>query len=207
MRLSEFRITRFQFGRDRVIGDSQVLIDAVNVAALELVAEDGRTGLGFIQALFHPLPSHDEIVRVFEEEAWPALIGQSPIALVHRVGRPRGGNQRPYSLPYHEAIQVALWDLSGKITGANAKEVFADIVESGKPPAEVVRSKGLEKIADSGAIETAARAAIAANPKAVADFKSGKEAALKSLIGGIMKQTKGQADPKLAEEALRKLLL
>lgn len=114
MRLSEFRITRFQFARDRVIGDSQVQIDAINVAALELVAEDGSTGLGFIQALFHPLPSHDEIVRVFEEEAWPALIGQSPIALVHRVSRPRGGNQRPYSLPFFEAIQVALWDLAAK---------------------------------------------------------------------------------------------
>ena len=94
----------------------------------------------------------------------------------------------------------------GKLTGASAKEVFADIVESGKSPAEVVQAKGLAKIADSGAIEGAAKAAIAANPKAVADFKSGKEAALKSLLGGIMKQTKGQADPKLAEEALRKLL-
>jgi aspartyl-tRNA(Asn)/glutamyl-tRNA(Gln) amidotransferase subunit B len=95
---------------------------------------------------------------------------------------------------------------SGKLTGASAKEVFAEIVQTGKAPSEVVASRGLEKIADSGAIEGAARAAIAANPKAVADFKSGKEAALKSLIGGVMKQTKGQADPKLAEEALRKLL-
>jgi len=94
----------------------------------------------------------------------------------------------------------------GKLTGASAKEVFSDIVESGKAPADVVQARGLAKIADSGAIEGAAKAAIAANPKAVADFKSGKEAALKSLIGGIMKQTKGQADPKLAEEALRKLL-
>jgi aspartyl-tRNA(Asn)/glutamyl-tRNA(Gln) amidotransferase subunit B len=100
---------------------------------------------------------------------------------------------------------IAMVD-AGKLTGASAKEVFGDIVESGKSPADVVASKGLAKIADTGAIETAAKAAIAANPKAVADFKAGKEAALKSLIGGIMKQTKGQADPKLAEEALRKLL-
>ncbi len=95
---------------------------------------------------------------------------------------------------------------SGKLTGASAKEVFAEIVETGKAPAEIVAAKGLAKIADAGAIEGAAKSAIAANPKAVADFKSGKEAALKSLIGGVMKQTKGQADPKLAEEALRKLL-
>ena len=64
----------------------------------------------------------------------------------------------------------------------------------------MVREKGFEIIEDSGALEEAAKAAIAANPKAVADFKAGKEAALKSFIGGVMKQTKGKADPKKAEE-------
>ena len=117
MRLSEFRITRFQFSRDRVIGDSQVRADTVNVAALELVAEDGNTGLGFIQSLFHPLPAQDELVRIFEDEAWPALVGQYPAGLAHRVERPRGGNQRSFSLPFKEALQVAIWDLAAKQAG------------------------------------------------------------------------------------------
>ena len=114
MRIAEFRITRFQFARDRVIGDSQVRADAANVAALELIDEKGRVGLGFIQTLFHPLPSQAEIARVFEDEAWPGLVGQPPLGLVHRVNRPRGGNQRAYTLPFHEALQVALWDLAAK---------------------------------------------------------------------------------------------
>ncbi len=114
MRISEFRITRFQFARDRVIGDSQVRIDDVNIAALELIADTGAVGLGFIQSLFHPLPEQAEIERVFQLEAWPGLEGQPPAALVHRVGRPRGGNQRAYGLPFHEALQVALWDLAAK---------------------------------------------------------------------------------------------
>src|SRR5665213_572351 len=100
MRISSYSITRFQFARDRVIGDSQVRADTANVAALELIAEDGQAGLGFIQTLFHPLPSQDEIVRVFEEEAWPGLVGQAPAGLVHRVSRPRGGNQLPFALPF-----------------------------------------------------------------------------------------------------------
>ena len=99
MRIAEFRLTRFQFARDRVIGDSQVRADDVNIAALELIADTGAVGLGFIQTLFHPLPD---------------LVGQPPAALVHRVGRPRGGNQRAFSLPFHEALQVALWDLAAK---------------------------------------------------------------------------------------------
>jgi L-alanine-DL-glutamate epimerase-like enolase superfamily enzyme len=117
MRLDGFRVTRFQFRRDRAVGDSQVHVDSVNVAALELIADTGATGLGFIQTLFHPLPDEAEIVRAFQVEAWPALEGERPSALVHRVFRPRGGNQRDFSLPFDEAIQVALWDLAAKEVG------------------------------------------------------------------------------------------
>ncbi|MDL2398247.1 mandelate racemase/muconate lactonizing enzyme family protein [Rhizobium mayense] len=117
MSIAAFRITRFQFARDRVIGDSQVRADDANVAALELVSDSGEVGLGFIQTLFSPLPDQAEIERVFATEVWPGLEGQRAIALVHRVNRPRGGNQRATSLPFHEALQVALWDLAAKEVG------------------------------------------------------------------------------------------
>lgn len=117
MSISQFRITRFQFARDRVIGDSQVRIDDTNVAALELVSKSGEIGLGFIQSLFYPLPDQAEIETVFETEVWPTIKGQKAIGLVHRVNRPRGGTQRAFSLPFHEALQVALWDLAAKEAG------------------------------------------------------------------------------------------
>lgn len=66
-------------------------------------------GLAFVQTLFSALPDQDEIVRIFRAEVWPGL--------VHRVARPRGGNQRSASLPFHEALQVALWDLAAKRQG------------------------------------------------------------------------------------------
>ncbi|MDR3375610.1 MAG: mandelate racemase/muconate lactonizing enzyme family protein [Ancalomicrobiaceae bacterium] len=117
MRISEFRLTRFQFARERVIGDSQVRADDVNIAALELIDEQGRTGLGFAQSLFRPLPALAEMIRVFQSEVWPGFEGQLPLGLVHRVNRPRGGNQRALSLPFEEALQVALWDLAAKQVG------------------------------------------------------------------------------------------
>src|SRR3954452_13128012 len=117
MRITEFRITRFQFARDRIIGDSQVRADDANVAALELVDECGTSGLGFVQSLFRPLPRLDEITRIFCSEAWPDLEGHHPLGLVHRVHRLRGGNQRGFSLPLEEALQVALWDLAAKQAG------------------------------------------------------------------------------------------
>ena len=117
MHIVEFRLTRFQFARDRVIGDSQVRADDANIAALELIDDNGNVGLGFMQSLFRPLPGSDEIVRTFTTEVWPSLVEQSPLGMVHRVNRPRGGNQRAHSLPFDEAIQVALWDLAAKQVG------------------------------------------------------------------------------------------
>lgn len=117
IRVAEFRITRFQYARDRVIGDSQVRIEDMHLATLELIADTGEIGLGFILSLFHPLPDQAEIERIFRTEAWAGVEGQPPAALVHRVGRPRGGNQRAFSLPFHEALQLALWDLTAKQAG------------------------------------------------------------------------------------------
>jgi aspartyl-tRNA(Asn)/glutamyl-tRNA(Gln) amidotransferase subunit B len=95
---------------------------------------------------------------------------------------------------------------AGTLTGASAREAFAEMVATGRAAGEIVREKGLARVADAGAIEAAARAAIEANPRAAADFRAGKDAALKALLGGVMKQTQGRADPRKAEEALRKLL-
>jgi L-alanine-DL-glutamate epimerase-like enolase superfamily enzyme len=117
MQIRDFRITRFQFPRDRVIGDSQVRADMVYVAALELIDADGQSGLGFIQSLFTPLPEEAELERLFLQEVWPRLDGEYPASLVHRIARPRGGNLRPLALPAHEAVQVALWDLLAKQLG------------------------------------------------------------------------------------------
>jgi len=117
MQIRDFRITRFQFPRDRVIGDSQVRTEMVSVAALELIDARGQSGLGFMQSLFTPLPDSAELERLFLQDLWPALEGQHPAGLVHRVSRPRGGNQRGPALPAHEAVQVALWDLLSKQLG------------------------------------------------------------------------------------------
>jgi L-alanine-DL-glutamate epimerase-like enolase superfamily enzyme len=114
MRLSDFRLTRFQYARDRVIGDSQVRIDDVNAAAVELLTDDGEVGLGFVLALFAPLPGQADMERVFRAEVWPGLEGRHPAAIVHEVSRPRGGNRRGFSVPFGEAVQVALWDLAAK---------------------------------------------------------------------------------------------
>lgn len=115
--ISDFTITRFSFPRDRVIGDSQVRIESCHVAAVELHADDGLTGLGFASSLFHPHPDRAELERAFRTEAFGGLRGQAPAALVHRVLRPRGGNARPLPHGFGDAVDQALWDLAAQQAG------------------------------------------------------------------------------------------
>jgi L-alanine-DL-glutamate epimerase-like enolase superfamily enzyme len=133
MQITDFRITRFQFPRDRVIGDSQVRAEEVHLATIELIGERGEIGLGFMQSLFHPLPAETEIERTFREECWPSIEGQHVEALAHAVRRPRGGNMRRMGLPFEEALQHAVWDLFAKsvhmplwkLLGAQRREIAA----------------------------------------------------------------------------------
>jgi L-alanine-DL-glutamate epimerase-like enolase superfamily enzyme len=115
--IRDFTITRFSFRRDRVIGDSQVRADCCFAAALELHTDDGLTGLGFLLQLFHPLPDRSELERAFRLEAFPGLRGQPPAGMVHRVLRPRGGNNRALPYGFGEAIDQALWDLAAQQAG------------------------------------------------------------------------------------------
>ena len=69
-----------------------------------------------------------------------------------------------------------------------------------------VKAHGLEQVSDPGAVAGAVEAAFAANPQSVADFLSGKEKAFGFLVGQVMRQLKGRADPKAVNEAVRKKL-
>jgi aspartyl-tRNA(Asn)/glutamyl-tRNA(Gln) amidotransferase subunit B len=95
---------------------------------------------------------------------------------------------------------------SGKISGKQGKEVFADMFTSGKSAALVVKEKGIEQLSDAGAIEALCDQVIAANPKPAADFKAGNAASLNFLKGQVMKLSKGQANPALAGEILERKL-
>ena len=96
---------------------------------------------------------------------------------------------------------------SGSISGRQGKEVFAEMMTSGKAPAVIVEEKGLKQVSDTGAIEAFCDEVIAANPNSVADYKSGKEAALNFLKGQVMKLSKGKANPAVAGEILAKKLV
>ncbi len=94
----------------------------------------------------------------------------------------------------------------GTISGRMAKDVFEEMMASGKDAADIVEDKGLEQITDSGEIEAAVDAVITENPDQVRQFRDGNEKTLGWFVGRIMQATGGKANPKMVNELLRKKL-
>jgi aspartyl-tRNA(Asn)/glutamyl-tRNA(Gln) amidotransferase subunit B len=92
---------------------------------------------------------------------------------------------------------------TGTISGKIAKTVFEEMFTTGKDPEMVVQEKGLVQISDSGELETLAQRVIEANPQSVEDYLAGKERALGFLVGQMMKETKGRANPGMVNELLK----
>jgi len=105
--------------------------------------------------------------------------------------------------PAHLAALVRLVE-SGVVSSNSAKEVFTDMFASGEMPEGIVRRKGLQQTTDTGELAQWVAEAITANPKAVAEFKAGKEQAINAVKGAVMKASKGKANPKLVDELVRK---
>lgn len=91
----------------------------------------------------------------------------------------------------------------GVLSSKLAKSVFEELTKSNKAPADIVKEKGLEQISDSSAIQAVVDKIVAANPKSIEDFKAGKDKALGFLVGQIMRETKGKANPEMVNQMLK----
>lgn len=95
---------------------------------------------------------------------------------------------------------------AGEANVPAAREVLAALMSEGGEPAAIMSAKGLGQISDAAAIEELVREAAAANPKAVADVRGGKQKARRALVGYVMKKTGGRANPKVVDESITKIL-
>ncbi|MCD6500816.1 Asp-tRNA(Asn)/Glu-tRNA(Gln) amidotransferase subunit GatB [bacterium] len=98
---------------------------------------------------------------------------------------------------------IYLGEISSKIAKTLLKEMFG----TGKDPSQIVKDKGLRQISDEEELEKIVGEVIDKNKKPVEDYKKGKEAALQFLVGQVMKETKGKANPQIILQLLKKLLV
>jgi aspartyl-tRNA(Asn)/glutamyl-tRNA(Gln) amidotransferase subunit B len=107
--------------------------------------------------------------------------------------------------PAHLAGLLRLIE-DGTISGKIAKDVFERMLRSGQDAGTIVRRDGLTQVSDSAELARIVEGVVAANAKAVDDYRKGKTAAAKALVGQVMKATGGKANPALVNQLLQEKL-
>jgi len=101
------------------------------------------------------------------------------------------------------AILIAKGELSSRM----AKDILAEMHKTGLDPRNIIDEKGISQVTDEGAISEAIKEVLSENPKAVEDYKKGKENALQFLFGKTMAKLKGQGNIEIIREVLEKGLI
>ncbi|MHC4939559.1 MAG: Asp-tRNA(Asn)/Glu-tRNA(Gln) amidotransferase subunit GatB [Planctomycetota bacterium] len=124
-----------------------------------------------------------------------------------RLANERGVAVDALGIPATRLAELVQLVREGKVGRKPAeKEILPRMLEGDASPAALIEELGLARIDDSDAIRAIAVAAVAANAKAAAEFKAGKEKALGALKGFVMKETKGKANPQVVDAVLRSVL-
>lgn len=103
--------------------------------------------------------------------------------------------------PVHLAGMIKLIQ-NGTISSKIAKKVFKEMLQTGKDPEQIVKEKGLTQISDEGQIKEIVVKVLSNNPQSIEDFKNGKDRALGFLVGQVMKETRGKANPQLVNKLI-----
>ncbi len=107
----------------------------------------------------------------------------------------------PFS-PSHLANLIKLIE-NGVISGKIAKTVFKKMFETADEPERIVEREGLKVVNDEGQLNNIVSAVVKSNPKSVEDYRNGKKKAIGFLVGQVMKETKGKADPQMVNKLLK----
>ncbi len=94
----------------------------------------------------------------------------------------------------------------GKINGKIAKDIFPKMAVADEAPETIVKREGVESISDEGALGKIIDEVIAANPKQVEQYRGGKQQVIGFLVGQVMKNSRGQADPAVVNRMFKEKL-
>jgi aspartyl-tRNA(Asn)/glutamyl-tRNA(Gln) amidotransferase subunit B len=149
---------------------------------------------------------YEEAVRV-GKEASPKEISNWLLGEVSRISNANGieiAGFRDKVSP--DRLTGLILSSRQTINAATAKAVLEEMFATGQTAGEIISAKGLSQISDTQELEKVVAEVIKSNAQPVADFRAGKDTALKFLVGQVMKATRGQANPQLAGELLKRKL-
>jgi len=150
-----------------------------------------------------------EKAQFFRQSVAAAAIAR-PLALAHWVNGEMSALLNERDLDF-SAVPVTPQDFArlldrvqdATLSAKGAKEVLLALAAGERDPDAIIEKRGLKQISDAGALETAVKEVLAANPKLVEDYRAGKEKAFNALVGQVMKATRGKGNPQEVNRILR----
>ncbi|MDO8489808.1 MAG: Asp-tRNA(Asn)/Glu-tRNA(Gln) amidotransferase subunit GatB [bacterium] len=180
------------------------LVDEYSVSAAEahILVEDADFSQAFEEAASEvkellPVDSHEKAFKLLS-----GLLINKVAAILAEHAVSLGESK---ITPHHLAELVAAL-AKNTINSTTATAVLAEMFATGASPIVIIKEKGLEQVTDTAALETACDAALAANPDAVVNYKVGKTTVIMFLVGQVMREMKGKAQPESVKEILEKKL-
>ena len=166
--------------------------------------------LGLDESTAIQLIDQTELQRIFDAvyEKTNDAKRTSGLVLTQLLGFLKSEEKELSDAPTPEAMVELVGKIDDGTISANAgKDVLEKMVQTGKSASEIIEEEGMQQISDDSAIEDLVQKAMDANPQAIESFKSGKEAALGAIVGWVMKESKGQANPAKVNKILKKKLI
>ena len=159
--------------------------------ALEVLIEDRHMAAFFEDSVSELLT--EDIGE--ESAAYTQLLLNYLTSDARGIVKANGGDIRSFKVTPENFADLIVLVGKGEISSRTAKDVLKKMAETGLDPREIVKNENLLQISDTEELKRTVIAVIGASPKAVADFKKGKESALKFLIGSAMRELRGRGDP------------
>jgi len=191
---------------------SQRWIDSVKVPRLPQEHLEALVAAGVSAADARTLVADARLVQLHGEivaAAGPESGRRAALTVIGEVARAVNEGEVDLSAPRFKAAQVAqvygLQD-AGTLSSTAAKEVLAEVLRTGKDPAQVVSEKGLAQVSDSSALEAVVDSVIAKNPGEAEKYKAGKKALLGFFVGAAMRELKGKGNPGVLNDLFKKRL-
>lgn len=156
------------------------------------------------------LVADKQVAEYFEEvvaaKADPKLVCNWISGELMRIMNENKADIRNVGIPAGSLASLIQFLQEGSISGKIAKTVFEEMVQSGKDPATIIEIRGLKQVSDEGALRGLLETLLNNNPKQVEQYRAGKTQIKGFFVGQVMKETKGQANPKIVNQLLEELL-
>ena len=180
---------------ERYAADYEISADAAGVLTASRSTSD------FFEAVLEAGGVEGEALQSLARSAGNWIVGE-----LARLLNATGGSIEDLAFEPVRLVELIRMVDDGTLSTNMARTVFEDMFESGDAPAAVAERRGLVQISDEGAVQAAVDEAVDGNPKPVADYLGGKDAALGFLVGQVMRITRGKANPQVAGDLLKQRL-